>query len=1254
MNKKATRIIFLTLTLLLLPITSFSGWVQANPNPEETRGTVLYVSSGGSGTCTSWADTCDLQAALTAAIVTDEIWVQSGTYLPTNTTDRTISFVLKNGVAIYGGFAGTETARDQRNWTGNLTILSGDIGNPAIITDNTYNVVYGYQLDATAILDGFTVTSGNANGSGSPSNSGGGMYNNEISSPTLTNLIFSSNSAVRGGGMYNLHLSNPTMTNVSFSSNTASEYGGGIYNSAGCIPTLIHASFSNNSANYGGGMYNSSSSPTMTNVTFSGNTASFQGGGISNTSYSYPTLTNVTLTGNTAVEDGGGMFNSYSNPTLANVTFSSNSTSLKGGGMYNSYSSPTMVNGTFSGNTAATDGGGIFNRSSSNPTLTNVTFAGNTASSGSGGGLYNSTSCTTTVTNAIFWGNSPNQVFRASGTIVIKFSDIQGSYTGEGNINLDPLLGPLADNGGFTLTNMLHPDSPAIDTGSPTVCPATDQRGYVRPVDGDGNGSSICDMGAIEFGSEEAHGPVLYVSSGGSGTCTSWADTCNLQDALTTAIAPDEIWVEAGTYLPTETADRTISFLLKDGVAIYGGFAGTETAVDQRDLTGNPTILSGDIGTPGDSSDNSYHVVYGTALSATTILDSFTITAGNADGNEPYSTGGGMFNYTNSSPTVTNVTFSNNSAISGGGISNTSNSNPTVTNVTFSNNSAISGGGISNTSNSNPALTNVTFSNNSANFGGGTYNNNSSPTLTNVTFSGNTASNYGGGISNTTNSSPTLINVILWGNLPDQVHNDSSTPVITYSDIQGGYTGEGNINLDPLLGPLADNGGFTLTHMLLPGSPAIDTGSPSVCPATDQRGYVRPIDGDGNGSSKCDMGAIEAHQIIFVDEDSLGLNNGTSWSNAFTDLQDALEIANSEDQIWVADGMYLPIGTTDRTISFELKNGVAIYGGFAGKETALKQRDFVSNLTILSGDIGVTGNTSDNSYHVVYGLQVDATAILDGFNIISGNGNGSNPPDDLGGGMYNAFDSSPTLANLTFSNNSARGGGGIYNYIDSSPMLTNITFLNNSASYGGGMFNHSANPSLTNVTFSFNSTSIEGGGIFNYDSSPSLTNVTFSNNPAEYGGGMSNYNNSSPTLINVTFSNNSATLGGGIYNATNSNPTLTNVILWSNSIGQVFNDGTSNPDITCSDIQGGYIGTGNIDQDPLLDPLADNGGFTLTHALGAGSPAIDTGSHSICPATDQRGYGRPIDGDLNGSLICDMGAYEYDPFTYIFLPLIIR
>jgi parallel beta-helix repeat protein len=298
-----------------------------------------------------------------------------------------------------------------------------------------------------------------------------------------------------------------------------------------------------------------------------------------------------------------------------------------------------------------------------------------------------------------------------------------------------------------------------------------------------------------------------------------------------------------------------------------------------------------------------------------------------------------------------------------------------------------------------------------------------------------------------------------------------------------------------------------------------------------------------------------------------GTGDGSSWSCPLADMQQAINISGTNDEVWVAAGTYKPTRTaagwnsstnrstnsyptTDgtRDNAFVLKEGVRIYGGFAGTETSIAQRQFPSsggagvvNATILSGDIGTENDNTDNAHHVVIGAgNITVATILDGFTITGGNADGSGSisvngqsiAGDYGGGIYNAS-SSPTLTNVTISENTtASDGGGIYNYNYSSPTLTNVTISGNTAGeYGGGIENNSSSPTLINVTISGNSTSY-GGGIENYNSSPTLTNVTISGNTANNnGGGIYNNYYSSPTLANLTISGNKANNGGGgIYN----------------------------------------------------------------------------------------------------------------------------
>jgi hypothetical protein len=512
--------------------------------------------------------------------------------------------------------------------------------------------------------------------------------------------------------------------------------------------------------------------------------------------------------------------------------------------------------------------------------------------------------------------------------------------------------------------------------------------------------NDIVDLGAYEVqsgsgGQDPAE--IIYVNTAADGNAdgSSWTDAYqDLQAALAAANSGEEIWVAKGTYYPTTGTDQAISFALKDGVAIYGGFVGGETSRDARDWTTNVTILSGDIGTKGDASDNSYHVVSSSDVVSTTILDGFTITAGNAP--EGQGSGGGMSNV-KSNPTLTNIIFSDNSAFDyGGGMSN-HNSSPILTNGIFTNNSVGEIGG-----------------------GGGMYNTNSSnPILTNVTFSGNSAVNYGGGMYNK-DSTPLIQNSILWGNTANrdsQIYNKNSTPTIRYALIEGsGGSGDNILDTDPLfVNPTEGD------YRLQSDSPALDVGNNEYVQevATDLDGNVRVINGT------VDLGAYEQGsmtKIIYVNHAATGKQNGLAWETAYTDLQAALATAKSGNEIWVATGTYTPTSTSDRTISFTLKSDVAIYGGFAGTETIRSERDWRTNETILSGDIGVKDDASDNSYHVVYNSAVNETAILDGFTITGGNADGSSPDND-GGGMYNKNNSDPILKNITFKANAASNYG---------------------------------------------------------------------------------------------------------------------------------------------------------------------------------------------------------------------------------------
>jgi predicted outer membrane repeat protein len=200
-----------------------------------------------------------------------------------------------------------------------------------------------------------------------------------------------------------------------------------------------------------------------------------------------------------------------------------------------------------------------------------------------------------------------------------------------------------------------------------------------------------------------------------SDTGQDWADAfTRLQSALSAARPGDQIWVPRGVYTPSGSG-RDSSFVLPAGVSVLGGFSGNQNRPDQRSLSPNVTILSGDIGARGNSRDNAYHVVTATDLTAPTLLDGFTITAGLANGPEfSQPRGGGMYVDWANPLTVSNVTFRGNRALLGGGMF-VGSSSPTLTNVTFIRNTAsLQGGGLYDFHSSSPTLENVTFRENTA------------------------------------------------------------------------------------------------------------------------------------------------------------------------------------------------------------------------------------------------------------------------------------------------------------------------------------------------------------------------------------------------------------------------------------------------------------------------------------------------------------------------------------------------------------
>jgi hypothetical protein len=309
-------------------------------------------------------------------------------------------------------------------------------------------------------------------------------------------------------------------------------------------------------------------------------------------------------------------------------------------------------------------------------------------------------------------------------------------------------------------------------------------------------------------------------------------------------------------------------------------------------------------------------------------------------------------------------------------------------------------------------------------------------------------------------------------------------------------------------------------------------------------------------------GAAQSQTVWKVDADAQGAGDGTTWADAFPDVQAALGVAGAGDEIWVAEGIYTP-SEGDATSSFVMKSGVSLYGGFEGTELSRVERDWRAHVTVLSGDIGrddVVGSgaywyanwqrNTANCGHVLVGSGADATAILDGFTVSDGatGPNGTPAGDELmfGSGIY-IVGGSPTIRNCVFKHNLAAfaAGGAIY-CLDASPTITHCDISENyvHSGRGGGVFTTGASaPVIEDCTFSYNqavSTGPDtmGAGVDHEGDAPLvIERCTFHGNVARcfyssgsdaaYGGGLASF--WAPlTVRDCIFTSNEATIGGGV------------------------------------------------------------------------------------------------------------------------------
>lgn len=477
---------FIAIVVSLLFVWSFSA---------RASGAIIYVNTTATGANngSSWTDAyTSLTDALAAATSGDQVWVAAGMHIPTYRVfpadPRSVTYRIPAGVTVYGGFpASGDPGWLDRNWSAYQTVLSGEVGDPEVVSDNAYTVVT--MVSNGAVLDGVGVTGGYADAPSIWYDEGGGIYCDTYVTVTLNHVVIQGNYASgRGAGM--MTYGNPTLNDVAFAYNSSAGFGAGLYDAGRA--TLNDVRFIGNSVPatmHGGGMYiqlRSGAGPTLNRVTFLENTAG-EGAGL----YARP-------------PDGVSSL-----LVMRGVSFLSNTAAYTGGFVAYGTVTVDLSNGLFANNTSTAGGGGaMLMLGSGSVTVTNTTFAGNTAAT-AGGAIDNSGSMLF-LRNSILWGNTagvsnPQITDTYYYNSYVEYSNIQGSG-GSGawalpdvvdsghNIDADPAFVYAAG-----LDFHLGSASPSVNTGTnSTVADLVDLDGNARII------ASVIDMGPYEYDAPSA------------------------------------------------------------------------------------------------------------------------------------------------------------------------------------------------------------------------------------------------------------------------------------------------------------------------------------------------------------------------------------------------------------------------------------------------------------------------------------------------------------------------------------------------------------------------------------------------------------------------------------------------------------------------------------------------------------------------------------------------------------------------------
>ncbi len=1147
---------------------------------------------------------------------------------------RERTFYITQPVEVYGGFTSGQTMLSQRDSLGGTTILTGALSGSGTDTAYHVVTLVADAIGSDWRLDGLTIRDGRATATAISHISGAGIYvpyrQARIFTPVIQNCVITNNIAKgNGGGIYASVYHNtftassenrPTIISCSISDNMAN-LGAGIYlfsdavssfNASAVSSPIIANSvlFHNISTDEGGGVYNMAKASAQAATI----------GTVNANAVSSPTIINSTLYKNTAIS-GGGMF--LNSSAIATTPF--------GVATADEITNPSIYNTILWGNTAYSLSNGLdISKNNSNNSHPNGTISHSTLSfelSVNGTISYTDTLVQDPMFMSTLSGadglrlqsTSPaiNKGDNAQATEIshdllgnprVRQDTVDmGAYEGLSCAVPDTLyvnvnnVNPTAPADGSSWASALTDLQEAIDISNACagnkeiwVAKGTYRTTFVYDLDNNGIVEDLertfyithplqiyggFDGNEVERHERDSLGQETILTAAQSGLDTAYHVMFMTADSITSDWVIDGLQIEYGRARSNSITNR-----------FGGGLYARSTIGDMKPTIKNCSFTNNDAQQGGG-------IYFQTNNTANQELTSPQLINCTFTENSAGQGGGVLFSGNTIHSNFSNCNFSENSAANGGGISSKGTINKSYfSNCNFTDNTAsISGGGIhvSGGNDNNQELINCVFINNSASRGGGLFSSSfsSSPQVVNTTFSGNSAVNGGGiYVVGHTTSHPQLTNCIFWENEvtgasiegPDIWINRSDNAKISHSIVTeaGLHVEDASGTIDTMTVFLHDDPMFANAMSndlrLLPNSPAMNAGINDSIPdgiSTDLDGNPRIRFGT------VDMGAYEGVPCISSDTLYVDIDNttpavpadGSSWTAALTDLQEAIDISNACEggkEIWIAKGTYHPTFVNDlngdgdredRERTFYITHPVQIYGGFEGDELERHERDSLGQRTILTA----AQSGRDTAYHVMF-MKADSITsdwVIDGLRIKDGRAFGNTPTNQQGGGLFTESlleAMNLTIKNSFFENNlTLKNGGGIYIWSKTSaqPYISRCNFSNNSANRGGGIYIEASKaiPNFSDCIFYSNSADISGGGVYVGRSTPQplFNNCSFENNTAGFsGGGIYSEGQylSSPELTSCRFTNNSSKTGGAVWVSAESfsKPKLTNCTMTKN------------------------------------------------------------------------------------------------------------